>query len=90
MKKRIIILSLSVMLAFAGLSTAFPQEQPDPQQDTVNMDTDAKPTFYYAVEDEESISEEASGKNSAGLIAIIVGAVIIIGGGSVLIFRKKK
>ncbi len=90
MKKKIIIVSLSAMLAFAGLSAAFSQEAPDPQQDTVNMDTDAKPTFYYAVEDEESVSEEASGKSSAGLIVIIVGAVIIIGGGAVLIFRKKK
>lgn len=90
MRKKIIILSLTVMLAFAGFSTALSQEVPDPQQDTVNMDTDAKPTFYYAVEDEESLSEEASGKNSAGLIVIIVGAVIIIGGGAVLIFRKKK
>lgn len=90
MKKRIIILSLTATLALTGLSTALSQEVPDPQQDTVNMDTDAKPTFYYAVEDEESLSEEASGKSSAGLIAIIVGAVIILGGGAVLIFRKKK
>ena len=90
MKKRIIILSLTALLALAGLSTAFSQEAPDPQQDTVNMDTDAEPTFYYAVEDEESLSDEASGKSSATLIVIIVGAVIILGGGAVLIFRKKK
>ena len=90
MKKRIIIVSLSAMLAFTGLPTALSQEAPNPQQDTVNMDTDAKPTFYYAVEDEESAADEASGKSSAGLIAIITGTVIIVGGAAVLLLRKKK
>ena len=90
MKKRIIILSLSSMLAFAGLSNAFSQEAPNPQQDTVNMDTDAKPTFYYAVEDEESEADEASAKSSAGLIAIIAGAVIVVGGAAFILLRKKK
>ncbi len=90
MKKRIIILLLSLIFAFSGLTMALAQETPKPQQDTVNMDTDAKPTFYYAVEDEESAAEEASGKSSAGLIAIIAGAVIIVGGAAILLLRKKK
>jgi LPXTG-motif cell wall-anchored protein len=90
MKKGIIILSLSVVLAFTGVSTASSQEAPGPQQDTVNMDTDAKPTFYYAVEDEEAAAEETSGKSSTGLIAIIAGAVIIVGGAAIFLLRKKK
>ncbi len=90
MKKGIIILSLSSLLAFAGLSYVYSQEAPNPQKDTVNMDTDAKPTFYYAVEDEESATKEASGKGSAGLIAIIAGVVIVVGGVLFYFLKKNK
>jgi len=89
MKKAILILSLSVVLLLTGLTMAFAQEVPQPQKDTVNIDTDAKPTFYYAVEDEES-AEEAKGKSSTGLMAIIAGAVIVVGGVVLFLLRKKK
>ncbi len=88
MKKVILILSLSVLLLLTGLTMAFAQEAPNPQKDTVNIDTDAKPTFYYAVEDEKSQAEKE--KSSAGLIAIIAGAVIVIGGILFYFLKKKK
>ena len=88
MKKVILILSLSVLLLLTGLTMAFAQEAPNPQKDTVNIDTDAKPTFYYAVEDEKSQAEKE--KSSAGLIAIIAGAVIVIGGILFYFLKKRK
>jgi LPXTG-motif cell wall-anchored protein len=69
--------------------TVSAQEQPKPQKDTVNMDTDAKPQFYYAVEDEDS-TPGGQGKFASGTIAIVVGAVILLGGAAYLFLRKKK
>jgi len=88
MKRFILILSFSVIVAISGLIPAIAQEQPKPQKDTVNIDTDAKPTFYYPVEDEKS--EKAKGKSSAGIIAIIAGAVVVVAGIAFFLLRKKK
>jgi len=88
MKKVILILSLSVVLLLTGLTMAFAQEAPNPQKDTVNIDTDAKPTFYYAVEDDKAQAEKE--KSSAGLIAVIAGAIVVAGGVLFYFLRKKK
>ena len=44
MKKTILAAGFSAMMLICGLTTVNAQEQPAPQKDTVNMDTDAKPT----------------------------------------------
>jgi hypothetical protein len=88
MKKAILIFSLSVILVLTGLTMAVAQEAPDPQKDTVNMDTEAKPTFYYATEDEKAEADKP-GMTSGALIGIIVGAVVIIGGVAVMFLKKR-
>jgi flagellar basal body-associated protein FliL len=89
MKKTLLILSLSAIFAVSGLMLAVAQEQPKPQKDTVNMDTEAKPTFYYSVEDEKTETGKGSGKSSVATIAIIVGAVIVIGAAGFFLLKKK-
>ena len=86
MKRSLLVFSMAALLLVSGLSIATAQEQPAPKKDTVNMDTDAKPTFYYATEDEKS---EGKGGNTA-MIAIIIGAVVVIGGAAVFFISKKK
>jgi LPXTG-motif cell wall-anchored protein len=54
------------------------------------MDTDAKPTFYYAVEDDKNGAKGKSGKSSVGTILIIAGAVVIAGAAGFFLLRKKK
>lgn len=90
MKKTIMIISLSAGLLISGLSFVSGQEQPKPQKDTVNMDTKAKPAFYYATEDEKTATGKGSGKSSAGTIAIIAGAVVIFGTTAFFLLKKKK
>jgi LPXTG-motif cell wall-anchored protein len=85
MKKAILTFSLIFMLSAWGDNFVNSQDQPKPKKDTVNMDTDAKPTFYYAEDDENASKEKGSGTT----IAIISGAVIIVGGGILLLRRKK-
>jgi LPXTG-motif cell wall-anchored protein len=87
MKKSVLVLSLSVLFLLGGLPVVVAQEQPKPKKDTVNMDTDAKPTFYYPVEDEKS---KAEGKGSVGTIAIIAGAVVVVGAAGFFLLKKKK
>jgi LPXTG-motif cell wall-anchored protein len=48
------------------------------------MDSNAKPTYYYPVEDEKK------GKGPVAIIAIIAGAVVLIGAGAFIVLRKKK
>ena len=86
MKKVFFILSLATLVAFIELTPIFSQDQPKPQKDTVNIDTDAKPKTYYEMEDE---SESVSGKDkgSGGTIGIILGAVVV---GAVAFFLLKK
>lgn len=87
MKKAIFLVSFILFLAGSGLITAAAQDQPKPQKDTVNIDTDAKPTFYYDVEEEKSSSE---GTGSAGTVAIIAGTVIVVGVAGYFLLKRKK
>ena len=84
MKKSVLIFSMASLLLVSGLNVAFSQEQPKPKKDTVNIDTDAKPTFYYAEEEAEK------SKSNTATIAIIVGAVIVVGGVAFFMLKKKK
>jgi hypothetical protein len=84
MKKSVLVFSLATLLLVGGLKGVVAQEQPKPKKDTVNIDTDAKPTFYYA-EDEKNAS-----KSKTGTIVIIAGAVIVVGGVAYFLLKKKK
>jgi LPXTG-motif cell wall-anchored protein len=84
MKKSVLVFSMTLLLVFSGLSAVLGQEQPKPKKDTVNMDTDAKPTYYYPVEDDKKV------KSPVATIAIIVGAVLIVGGAAFFLLKKKK
>jgi LPXTG-motif cell wall-anchored protein len=90
MKKTLMIISLSAALLLSGLSFVSAQEQPKPQKDTVNMDTQAKPTNYYAIEDEKTTPEKGKTKNSSFPIIIIVGAVVIVGAAAFFFLKKRK
>lgn len=85
MKKAILMFSFLMLLTAFGNNPVVSQEQPKPKKDTVNMDTNAKPTFYYAEED-----EGAGKKGKSGKVAIIAGAVVLIAAGAVLLLRRKK
>jgi hypothetical protein len=89
MKKSILIFTFSVVFAISSIIPAIAQEQPKPEKDTVNMDTEAKPEFYYAIEDEKT-EDSGSSKSRAGMIAIIIGAVIVAGGAAFFLLKKKK
>jgi preprotein translocase subunit SecE len=82
MKKTVLVFLMVMLLIISGLNIAFGQEAPKPKKDTVNMDTNAKPTYYYPVED-------TKGKSPVVTIAIIAGAVIIVGGVAFLLLKKK-
>jgi hypothetical protein len=84
MKKSILVFTMTMLLVFSGLNKAAGQERPKPKKDTVNMDTDAKPTYYYPVEDEKK------GKSPVAAIAIVAGAVIVVGGVAYFLMKKKK
>jgi LPXTG-motif cell wall-anchored protein len=86
MKKSFLVLTI-VFLLFSGLNFAIAQEQPAPQKDTVNMDTDAKPEFYYAVEDDAA---KGSDEGSSSTILIIAGVVVVAGVAGFLLMKKKK
>ena len=89
MRKVILICFISALLIFGATAAGISQEQPEPKKDTVNIDTDAKPEFYYAIEDEETESTEKSG-GSGTTIAIIAGAVVVLGAGGYFLLKKKK
>ena len=84
MRKIVLIFSMAVFF-YGSINLAVSQEQPKPKKDTVNIDTDAKPTFYYAKED-----KPAGSNSSTVTIAIIAGVVVIAVAGFVLLRRKKK
>ena len=84
MKKTVLAMSVGAMLLAGGLRMAAAQDQPKPKKDTVNMDTDAKPTFYYAED------EKAKSKSGFPVVAIIAGAVVVVAAGAFLVLRKKK
>ena len=83
MKKSVLVFSMTLLLFITGLTVAAGQDQPKPKKDTVNMDTNAKPTYYYPVEDAKS-------KSPVVTIAIIAGAVIVVGGAGFFLLKKKK
>lgn len=87
MKKSILVFSMTLLLIFSGLTIAAGQEQPKPKKDTVNMDSDAKPTFYYPTEDEKGASK---GKSSVVIIGIIAGVVVVAGAAAFFFLKKKK
>lgn len=83
MKKTALILTFAALMMTANHVTA--QEQPKPKKDTVNIDTDAKPTFYYA-EDEGATQS----KGNTTTIVIIAGVAVILAGGLFVLLKKKK
>jgi hypothetical protein len=89
MKRTILTISLTALFALCGLTSSYSQDQPKPQKDTVNIDTDAKPKTYYEIEDDNAA---ASGKEkgSGGTIAIILGAVVVVGAVAFFLLKKKK
>ena len=89
MKRSILVFSMTILLFLGGLNMATAQEKPAPKKDTVNMDTDAKPQFYYAVEDDKA--KDTSKVGGSQLTFIIVGAFgLVLVGGAVVYFLKKK
>ena len=84
MKKSILVISMASLLLAGGLKSGLAQDQPKPKKDTVNIDTDAKPTFYYA-EDEASKS-----KSKFPVIPVVGGVVVLMAAGAFLVFKKKK
>jgi len=89
MKKSILAIAFTMILAISGLTTSSAQEQPAPQKDTVNMDTDAKPTQYYDIEDDKDGKGKDS-KSSTGLILGIIAAVAVVGSVAYFLLKKKK
>ncbi len=86
MKKTVLIFSMFSLLVIGGMNSVFAQEQPQPKKDTVNMDTQAKPEFYYAVEDEKPGTE----KGKFPLIPVVAGVVVVGAVAAFLLLRKKK
>lgn len=83
MKKIILIFSIAMLLMAVNVVSA--QDQPKPKKDTVNIDTDARPTFYYAEED-----EAAETKGNTTTIAIIAAVVVVLATGFFFVLKKKK
>jgi LPXTG-motif cell wall-anchored protein len=84
MKKTVLTFSMTLIFLLGSLNLVFGQDQPKPKKDTVNMDTDAKPTYYYPTEDAKG------GKSSVTTIAIVAGAVVVVGGAAFFVLKKKK
>ena len=84
MKKSILVCAMASLMLVGGLKRAVSQDQPKPKKDTVNIDTDAKPTFYYAEE------EKKESRSNTGTIGIIAGAVIVVGAVAYFLLKKKK
>ena len=89
MKKSFLVFSMTALLLLSGMNMLIAQEQPQPKKDTVNMDTEAKPEFYYAIEDDKTDATGGSQSNTK-LIAIIAGAVIVVGAAGFYLLKKKK
>jgi len=86
MKRSVLVFSMTALLFAAGMNTLSAQEEPQPKKDTVNMDTEAKPQFYYPVED------EASGPEKGGfpVIPVVAGVVVLGAIGAFFVLKKKK
>lgn len=88
MKKSFLALLIACVLILSGITIANAQEQPAPKKDTVNMDSNAKPEFYYEIEDGESMNAEKKSNSTVIIIAAV--AVVVVGGAVVMLTRKKK
>lgn len=86
MKRSVLVLSMTALMLVGGMNIVKAQEQPAPKKDTVNMDTDAKPQFYFPIEDEKVETKGGSGTT----IAIVGGAVVLAGAAGFILLRKKK
>jgi beta-lactamase regulating signal transducer with metallopeptidase domain len=84
MKKSVLVFSMTLLLIIGGINVTVAQDQPSPKKDTINMDTNAKPTFYNAVEDEKK------GKSPVLTIVLITGVVVVIGAAAYFLLKKKK
>jgi len=84
MKRSILVFSMASLLLAGSLKVSVAQDQPKPKKDTVNIDTDAKPTFYYAEE------EAAKSKGGIPVIAIIAGVAVVVAVGAFFVLKKKK
>lgn len=84
MKRSVLLFSMVLILLAGVLRAGLAQDQPKPKKDTVNIDTDAKPTFYYA--------EEDTAKSGSKIlhIAIVGGVVVVVAVGAYFLLRKKK
>jgi len=89
MKRTALFFTMTIMLFLGGLTFVKAQEQPAPKKDTVNMDTDAKPEFYYDVEDADT-NKSDSNSSIVMIASIAAGIVIIIGGVAYFLVKKKK
>jgi LPXTG-motif cell wall-anchored protein len=90
MKKSILILSLAGAMILGYTGTAMSQEKPKPKKDTVNMDSNAKPQKYYAVEDDKPKPPVRKSSGSTGTIVMIAGAAVIVGATVYFMMKKKK
>jgi LPXTG-motif cell wall-anchored protein len=90
MKKSVLVFSLTMLFILSGINMAKAQEQPKPKKDTVNMDTDAKPQTYYAVEDDNAKPKGNSGTGSVLTLIVVGGLGLVLVGGAVFFFLKKK
>jgi DNA/RNA endonuclease YhcR with UshA esterase domain len=89
MKKSVLLFSMTILLLIGGINMVSAQEQPKPKKDTINMDTDAKPTFYYAVEDEKAATK-VTNKSGLQTVVIIAGVAVIVGITVFFLLKKKK
>jgi len=89
MRRTLLTLSLAAALAAGNFYFAAGQEEPKPKKDSVNMDTVAKPTFYYAIEDEKTAPAEGK-KGAASNVVLIAAAIVIVAGIVITLVRKKK
>jgi len=85
MKKALLVMSMAALLMVSGNGIAKAQEEPKPKKDTVNMDTNAKPEFYFTTED-----EAADKKGGSGAIIAIIGGVVVVGAAAAFFILKKK
>ena len=88
MKKSVFLFSVIALLFLGSLNIVKAQDQPAPKKDTVNIDTDAKPQFYYAVEDEKAGGGSKKGKFP--LIPVIGGIVVVGAAAAFFVLKKKK
>ncbi len=87
MKKTILTFSMIALFFVGSLGFAVAQ-QSQSAADTVNADTEAKPTFYYATEEEKADVKGESG--GSGTIIAVVAGVVVLGGAGYFLLKKKK